>query len=650
MHHRYALRFENTERRGETIPITGSGASVGRKPGNAIQVLDASVSGRHAELVVDSEGVLLRDLGSTNGTRVGADRVSEQRLAHADQVLFGNVRMVFLDSEVGDVPIATAPESERATASSEAADAVHTVSAERVARSSKPSLVGAVVLIALAGGAAGAWFWMKSRGQTGPTHAVRAVEPVSGNLLADGYSFEGDTGAWTSEEGAPAAFGEDTTARRSGDTGLEAAVDANEWALSRSPAARVTRGRTLVATAWVRTAGDVDAALGLQFESSTDAAAPTVAWSKPIQPSPDFESVEVRSSVPPVYDQARIVVRARGNAASSSLDLDDASLVVGEAAPAPPTIDEFQLITLGTPPTAAVLHKIDHQLLSNIAVLSGATGVDARASEMSVEKRDNGFGIGCGSGAGRTLALRAEPTLANGGLATIGAGGYRTHGVEFTREGATSLLFGSGKDEVALVFPSPVDIRGKPDNGGFQIEAALGGATSVLMQLSFRAERDEAQALARTAREAEKQSQLGSALAQWAKLRDQFPFESTLLDEAEATSARLITQGLSETRELRYRAERARFFRLVDLFRQCKTAAQQTAAKYEGSEVQTEALALVESIQKDLGALEADLDKAEVARLRGMVNALETQKSPKLAQLVRDYLGERYGDHAGGGR
>jgi hypothetical protein len=66
--------------------------------------------------------------------------------------------------------------------------------------------------------------------------------------------------------------------------------------------------------------------------------------------------------------------------------------------------------------------------------------------------------------------------------------------------------------------------------------------------------------------------------------------------------------------------------------------------------VQTEALALVESIQKDLGALEADLDKAEVARLRGMVAALETQKSPKLAQLVRDYLGERYGDHAGGGR
>jgi hypothetical protein len=110
----------------------------------------------------------------------------------------------------------------------------------------------------------------------------------------------------------------------------------------------------------VRTAGDVDAALGLQFESSTDSAAPTIAWSKPIQPSPEFESVEVRSSVPPVYDQARIVVRARGNAQSSSLDLDDASLVAGDAAAAPPTIDEFQLITLGTPPTAAVLHKIDH--------------------------------------------------------------------------------------------------------------------------------------------------------------------------------------------------------------------------------------------------------------------------------------------------
>src|SRR5882672_1350660 len=283
MQNRYALRFENGERRGETIPITGSGISVGRKPGNAIQVLDASVSGRHAELVVDAGGVLLRDLGSTNGTRVGAERVSEQRLAHADQVLFGNVRMVFLDTEVGDAPGPASPPSEvagLAGTAQDAGEAVRTVSAERVARSGKRSLVGGIVLLLAVGGAAGAWFWFKSSGQRGPTHTVRLVEAVEGNLLAAGYSFEGDGGAWTNDESAPAAFNSEPTARRSGDTGLEASVNPGEWALSRSAVATVSRGRVLVANAWVRASGGADATLGLQFESSTGAAAPTLAWSK----------------------------------------------------------------------------------------------------------------------------------------------------------------------------------------------------------------------------------------------------------------------------------------------------------------------------------------------------------------------------------
>jgi pSer/pThr/pTyr-binding forkhead associated (FHA) protein len=80
MQHRYSLRFESGERKGESIPITGAGLTVGRKPGNTLQILDNSVSGSHAELVIEPEGVLLRDTGSTNGTRVGTTRVIEQKL------------------------------------------------------------------------------------------------------------------------------------------------------------------------------------------------------------------------------------------------------------------------------------------------------------------------------------------------------------------------------------------------------------------------------------------------------------------------------------------------------------------------------------------------------------------------------------------
>jgi pSer/pThr/pTyr-binding forkhead associated (FHA) protein len=99
------LRFETGERRGETIPISGTGLTVGRKPGNTLQILDNSVSGKHAELLVDDEGVLLRDLGSTNGTRVGAERVIEKRLEANDVVLFGNIRLAFVDNEVSSEPV-----------------------------------------------------------------------------------------------------------------------------------------------------------------------------------------------------------------------------------------------------------------------------------------------------------------------------------------------------------------------------------------------------------------------------------------------------------------------------------------------------------------------------------------------------------------
>jgi len=101
MHHRYSLRFETGERRGEKIPIPESGLSVGRRPGNSLQILDPSVSGQHAELVIDDQGVRVEDLGSTNGTRVGDQKVTERRLAHADVVVFGNVQLVFQDAEIG---------------------------------------------------------------------------------------------------------------------------------------------------------------------------------------------------------------------------------------------------------------------------------------------------------------------------------------------------------------------------------------------------------------------------------------------------------------------------------------------------------------------------------------------------------------------
>jgi hypothetical protein len=86
---------------------------------------------------------------------------------------------------------------------------------------------------------------------------------------------------------------------------------------------------------------------------------------------------------------------------------------------------------------------------------------------------------------------------------------------------------------------------------------------------------------------------------------------------------------------------------LLDIFRACRAKAEQLAARYKGSEVEPEALALAQQIDQDLAGLEADLDRTEVKRLTGIAAALDAQKSPKLATRVRDYLAERFQAPAG---
>jgi pSer/pThr/pTyr-binding forkhead associated (FHA) protein len=74
--------------------------TVGRAPDNTIHVDDPSVSGRHAELRRADKTYQLRDLGSTNGTRVNGTGASEITLHPGDWIRFGAVDARF----EGDTP------------------------------------------------------------------------------------------------------------------------------------------------------------------------------------------------------------------------------------------------------------------------------------------------------------------------------------------------------------------------------------------------------------------------------------------------------------------------------------------------------------------------------------------------------------------
>lgn len=75
---------------GRIFPLQGDRIGVGRDPGIGICLADPTVSRRHAELIRLRGGYELRDLGSANGTRVGAERVQRAALRDGDLVQVGD--------------------------------------------------------------------------------------------------------------------------------------------------------------------------------------------------------------------------------------------------------------------------------------------------------------------------------------------------------------------------------------------------------------------------------------------------------------------------------------------------------------------------------------------------------------------------------
>jgi hypothetical protein len=80
---------------GRRVVIGTEPLVIGRLPECGVVLQDTNVSRRHAELRRAGEGVVLTDLGSTNGTRVNGTPIREQILTSGDEVSVGSTRLIF---------------------------------------------------------------------------------------------------------------------------------------------------------------------------------------------------------------------------------------------------------------------------------------------------------------------------------------------------------------------------------------------------------------------------------------------------------------------------------------------------------------------------------------------------------------------------
>ncbi len=88
--------------------------TIGRLDDNMIQIDHPSVSSHHAQLTLVGGDYHLKDLNSTNGTRVNGQQVSDYQLRGGDRIRFGRVEAVYLSGreEENLKPLPQAPRPE----------------------------------------------------------------------------------------------------------------------------------------------------------------------------------------------------------------------------------------------------------------------------------------------------------------------------------------------------------------------------------------------------------------------------------------------------------------------------------------------------------------------------------------------------------
>jgi pSer/pThr/pTyr-binding forkhead associated (FHA) protein len=152
--------------KGQAYEIKVPLAHIGRGAHNDVVINDDSVSDTHAKLQRRDDGWYVVDVGSTNGTYVGGQRITaERRLDGAPDVRFGGVKMVFrprdaaADANKGTRAIASVDRSKlRPTATAPLAPlpAGPAPAPPQKTRSGPPVWIWGVVVLAI--GAAAAFF------------------------------------------------------------------------------------------------------------------------------------------------------------------------------------------------------------------------------------------------------------------------------------------------------------------------------------------------------------------------------------------------------------------------------------------------------------------------------------------------------------
>ncbi|MCK5942342.1 MAG: FHA domain-containing protein [Planctomycetes bacterium] len=663
----YVLEILDGDRAGEVLPVGDAVLRIGRKAGNDLVLADEKTSGVHCEIAPEGDRLVLKDLGSTNGTFLDGKRVTELVLTPGDVITVGRLRVKFR-SDGDDAAVGGDGEE----------FSLRKLDAARLQKRGSPIGLLLILLVVLGGGG-GYWWWMQQEDQAaaGGATAQRRRDPlqVAGNRLdqalaacesdegwelgAAGLGFRAGGEAHTGDSGFTAYRGED-----GGEEG-EAATPQSEddFAILRlGEPVQVFAGRTLTVAAHCRTVGD--ALVGVRavaFAAAEDAPFRFVSGCQ-LGSHADWQRLETVVTVPAGCDRLQLEVVAVLPADDAEAQVDDIAITDGGDANGVELKLESGQTALGFGSAVAVRSADPANPATVLAVVpndvpaplrrlheAGLCVLSDLGASLAAAKVEHGFTFEVTGASGLQFVLPAD---AGAGLLAAPADGAFASAAAESELSAARVVFGSFGTRGMLRFDEAVAVRGAVGGGVYRLAAATPKATVVV---GFRSERQQAGSYVRQARSALADGRPGAALDTLDKVFTQVPMDSKELASARELRTQILADQAAAMRRLQRDLEASDFFDTRGGFERVREGVDALVALYGEHHVEDLAAAreLRGKAEQRLQAFDRTTYQAQRERLTDLADAFGAAEQAGLQKMVRDYI-ERHlpasseGDGTGG--
>jgi len=653
----YVLEILDGDRAGEVLPVTDRMLRIGRKPGNDIVLADEKTSGVHCEIAPEGDRLVLKDLGSTNGTFLDGKRITEIVLTPGDVVTIGRLRVKFRDAD----------DSAAAAGADGDEFAIRKLDAARLQRRGGSTALLAGLLVVVLG--AGGWFYWQQSQQQGDAEqgqVTRRKDPlvVSGNRLAaaiancestDGFDLAAGGVAFRTAGQANSGAGSFVAERgEAGDGGEEVAV-AGYAVLRVEQPLKVAANHSFVVSGHCRTEGAARIAVRAHVFSSGEQVPFRFVGGSKLQACADgWQQLEAAVAVPSGCDSLQVEVVALLPGDDAAAYVDDLAVVEGgDAAVVETRLEESGQTLIGFGSSLAV---------RSTDAANAATVLELRPAQVAEPMRElHAAGLLTLSDLGAALQVDATersfkiaasgvPALqfvfpADAASNLLVAGEQQAFASTAANEAfsARRVLLGSHSTRAMLRFEQPVQATGRTAGGLYRLDVP---GDAVELVLGFRAERREAGEHVRAAQLAYDEGRPGDALDRLAKVFTEVPMDSEVLARARELHTKILAEQTERLQALQSELDEAGFFSTRGGFERVATGVQRLRDRYY--ERNLEDAAAVEELRKAAEARLQAFDRAahgaQRERLQDLADAFAAQRQTELEQLVTSYIATHLGD------